>query len=130
MANEAFSGINDQGRASLISINEAIPQRENTGGSSESHDFFVDLLAPSFSMRRASGEVIDRQMFLGALNSSKTRSQRDVAVTLVGSSRAVVTSEVEMDGVTFHNLRVFIATDSGWRLLAWANERAASPSPS
>jgi hypothetical protein len=89
--------------------------------------FLADVLAPALAFRRANGKVVDRTAFLEGVGPGPVRETEIGSVTLHGAHRAVVTCVVTMvDGdrrTPFHNLRVFVRSDTGtWQLLAWANE--------
>jgi hypothetical protein len=111
----------------LVAVNREIPLRETDGGSKTSKEFFANLLAPHFAFRRARGTVDGREEYLASLASAEPREQEGEAVVkLLGESRAFVTCIVRMTAANsvrrFHNARIFIRTDDGWKLLAWANE--------
>jgi hypothetical protein len=120
---------NEASVAELVDLNERMIEAENSGAMPEAHVFFEGLLATAFAFRRASGEVLDRDGFLGALDSGGDRSlDRASEVQLLGTSRALVTCVVRMTvgGVSrrFDNARLFARDSEGnWRLLGWANER-------
>jgi hypothetical protein len=110
----------------LRSLNIDIGEREAKGDVK----FFVDHLAPAFSMLRADGTINDFGQFIKKVGPSPARKTEVESITPFGDHRAVVTCTVTLgqgaDEVRFHNLRVFIHADSPdtpWLLLAWANER-------
>lgn len=108
----------------LVAMNLRFPERENAGD----RPYFEARLAPSFSMRRANGAVVDRERFLGDLKSGGERRALGVGqVTLLGRSRALVLCQVRVGAVVYDNLRMFVrdaAAPEGWFLLSWANEES------
>jgi hypothetical protein len=111
-------------RETLEAVNIEIGNAEARGDKA----YFEDLLAPAFAFRRVSGVVVDRKQYIEAVASSAARPTTVRSITFAGSARAIVSCVVTMetpDGKKdFDNLRVFIRTDSGWKLMAWANEAA------
>jgi hypothetical protein len=90
--------------------------------------FLADVIAPYLVFRRASGAVVDRAAYLAAVASSERRDTDIESIQLHGN-RAVVACIVTVHGANgkttrFHNLRLFTRTESGWKLLGWANEPA------
>ncbi len=92
-------------------------------------EFFRGLLATAFAMRRASGTTDTRDTFICHVKQSNPRTTRDVSVTLLGKNRAAVNCIVEMQGRQYENFRLFIreTENTGWKLLAWANEPIQEP---
>jgi hypothetical protein len=110
-------------RDALETMNVEIGNAESRGDKA----YFEDLLAPAFAFRRASGVIVDRAQFIGAVAPSAPRKTTVRSITFAGHARAVVSCVVAMDveGVSknFDNLRVFVLdADKRWKLLAWANE--------
>lgn len=108
--------------SSLVAMNLAIPDRENSGD----RHYFEARLAPSFSMRRANGLIVDRQRFLDDLRSGGARIGLPLSqVALLGSTRAMVVCQIRIGEVVYDNLRILVRDSSspeGWLLLSWANE--------
>jgi hypothetical protein len=111
----------------LRALNVEIAEQETA----KNTDWFGTLLAPSFTMRRASGALVDKKGFLEALKSSDgvRRQTPVVAGTELDATAAVscVVSMKQSDGSWkgFRNNRLFVRSKdgpSGWQLLAWANE--------
>jgi hypothetical protein len=87
--------------------------------------WFKKVLASAFAFRRASKDVEDRGKFLDSVSEKAARTTEIESIELVGEARAVVRAIVTVQGDVpqrFHNLRLFIRTDDGWKLLGWANE--------
>jgi len=108
----------------LHALNVAIAERETAGDK----DWFAALLAPEFTMRRASGACVNRHEFLDAVGPSANRKTTGVTgeeVELAASAMCVVSME-QPDGSwkSFRNYRAFVRTDTAaaWQLLTWANE--------
>lgn len=96
-------GISDALRA----LNVAIAERETAGDK----DWFAALLAPGFTMRRASGVCVDRHEFLEELRPSANRKTMSVTgeeLELTASAMCVVSME-QPDGSwkSFRNYRAF-----------------------
>ncbi len=115
----------------LRALNIEIAHAETRGDS----EFFQELLAPAFAMRRADGKRLDdRAAYLAGVTASAERRTSVDSISFLGDCRAVVTCVVEMDTAegtkSFLNLRVFVreTPESAWKLLAWANEPAHEPS--
>ena len=109
----------------LRALNVAIGEAETRGDS----NFFDELLAPAFAIRRFDGKRIDdREQFISAVAKSAARTTEVESVTLFESDRALVVCVVTLadpgGAKRFHNLRLFTrqSSDSPWKLLAWANE--------
>jgi hypothetical protein len=92
-------------------------------------EFFEELLAPAFAMRRADGKRIDdRERFIASVAESADRPTKVDSITFFEANRALVVCTVTMDTADgykrFHNLRLFTRPSSSdrWQLLAWANE--------
>ena len=67
--------------------------------------------------------IVDRKEFLDAVASGSDRDTEVESIHLYGD-RAVVTCIVTMKpgGERYHNLRLFVRREGGWKLLGWANE--------
>ena len=108
----------------LLTLNQKIGEAEARGD----REFLDGILAPSMAFRRANPQstVVDRKTYLDSVKPSALRTTEVESVAHVGEKRAIVTCVVTMkvDGEEkrFHNLRIFVRVDEGWKLLAWANE--------
>lgn len=106
----------------LTEINERIGLAESAGDKA----YLEGVLASEFAFRRADGTLVGRTAFLAAVSASAERRTAVERVELFGK-RALVTCVVRMtvqsEEKAFHNLRLFVKTDDGWKLLGWANER-------
>jgi hypothetical protein len=106
----------------LTDLNLQIGYAESAGDkeSLEKH------LAPVLAFRRANGDCVDKQHFLEKVAKGAPRETAIESIDLVGRDRAVVTCVVSMgDGEqqkSFHNIRLFVRMQDGWKLLGWANE--------
>jgi len=89
-------------------------------------DWFGKHLASAFAFRRASKDEEDRSQFLDKLSKKPPRTTNIESIELLGDARAIVRAVVTVHDAgppqRFHNVRLFIATADGWKLLAWANE--------
>ena len=112
---------------SLRALNEDIVAQESAGNT----DYFEQLLADEFAMRRADlTTFVDRETFIAGVAESPARSNEDLDVVLQTSTLAVVrctvaTTKAGVPGL-FNNVRLFVRADEQdrWRLLAWVNESA------
>lgn len=106
----------------LTEINERVGLAESAGDKA----YLEGVLASEFAFRRADGMLVGRTAFMAAVSPSAERKTAVEHVELSGG-RAVVTCVVRMtvqgEEKAFHNLRLFVKTDGGWKLLGWANER-------
>lgn len=111
--------------SSLVSMNLEIPHRENAGDRA----YFDLRLAPSFSMRRANGEVVDRTRFLDGVKPGGERLGLPLSqVSVFGQNRALVVCQVRIGVSVYENVRLLVRDTSapeGWVLLSWANEAQA-----
>jgi hypothetical protein len=84
------------------------------------------VLAPKLAFRRASGKVVDREEFLKDVKPRGPTKTRVESVTFHGKDRAVVicivTVQAEGRDTMYHNIRLFVRHNGGWKLLGWANE--------
>jgi Domain of unknown function (DUF4440) len=106
----------------LEELNVQIGTAETAGD----RDRLDALLAPRLAFRRANGVIEDRGSYLATVAASGGRETEIEAIHLHGN-RAVVACIVTMRGPNgetkrFHNLRLFVREEAGWRLLGWANE--------
>ena len=105
----------------LRRINEQLPIEENAGNRS----FFEDRLAPVFVLRRANGEIQNRDTFLSSLKPGGERvcDPGTIEIQSLGASRALVTCAITIGTQRIHNARLFAKNARGhWELLCWANE--------
>jgi hypothetical protein len=109
----------------LRTINARINDAENTGD----RDFLAGVLAPELAFLRADGKTVDdggRFLQKVAPRQSCELAVEDVEVL---GSRAIVKCVVTCGTARFDNLRLFVRLEGQWKLLAWANERQAGPTP-
>jgi hypothetical protein len=108
----------------LTELNLEIGVAESMGDK----QFLGNVLAPVLAFRRAIGECVGRDAFLGAVKSGARRETEIESISLLGHDRAVVTCIVSMGDANqekrFHNVRLFVLMDREWKLLGWANEPA------
>ena len=111
--------------AALRRLNQEIPVEENRGN----RLFFQDRLAGAFAIRRAKGQLDNREMFLLSLTGGGTRKcdPKTIKVTPLGKQRALVSCIVTVGEDVIHNTRMFIKEAGRWKVLAWANEPVAFP---
>ena len=106
----------------LTDLNLQIGDAESDGDKKS----LEELSAPALAFRRANGDCIDKQHFLENVAKSVPRETTIESIDLVGRNRAIVTCVVSMgDGEqqkSFHNIRLFVRMQDGWKLLGWANE--------
>lgn len=113
----------------LRALNIEIGVRESSGDVA----FFGTRLAGAFAMRRANGDLDDRDKFLAKVVKSDQRDTTVDAVTYFGDRRALVECTVVVGANRFHNLRLFIRdgdSEAPWLLLGWANELVSEGSSS
>jgi Domain of unknown function (DUF4440) len=111
----------------LRALNEDLVAQESAGN----RDYFAQLLADEFAMRRADlTTFVDRETFIAGVAESPARINEDFDIVLRTSTLAVVrcTVATTKDGLPgrFNNVRLFVRPDEEdtWRLLAWVNETA------
>jgi hypothetical protein len=110
----------------LRDINLRIPAAEDSGDRA----FFESLLGAGFGFRRPSGEILDREGFLGIIGKGKRECHpHSIRIFPIGSHRALVTCVLRSrakDGdewKAFDNARLFAKDAQGkWKLVGWANE--------
>lgn len=107
----------------LTRINQDITLAEDGGDVEGLHRH----LAPELVFQRANGDIVSREQFLQAAQPSGPRTLTIRSIELLGQQRALVSCVISMPGqgqvLHFHNLRLFVRTETGeWKLLAWANE--------
>ena len=91
------------------------------------------ILHERLVFRRASGKIVGKQEYLGALpNTTYTvLESTDVEEMHEGNEVAVWAVNVRAKGLTadgnfsgiFRNVRMFVLQDERWQLLAWANTK-------
>ena len=95
-------------------------------GDDDSRDWLGRIIAPHLAFRRANGKINGRNEFLEGVRPSDDRETEIESIEIYGD-RAIVTCVVTLkDGKKFHNLRLFIRDEGGWKLLGWANETSQS----
>jgi hypothetical protein len=117
----------DQTLADLRRVNARIHVEENAGHRA----FFEELLDGAFVMRRARGDLHDRQAFLDALAPGGQRACDPATIEVIGAGRrrAVVTCIINVGADSIQNTRLFVLIQGRWRLLAWVNELVALSDP-
>jgi hypothetical protein len=109
----------------LKRINLEIAAAEDRGD----QEWLASVLAPELAFRRASGVVVGREKFLSDVKARGPSKTEIESIKILGKDRAIVTAIVtlKMDGqdTAFHNVRLFIRQETGWKVLGWANERMA-----
>ena len=105
----------------LKALNEEIGRAETRGD----RGWLEGVIGPQLAFRRANGTVVDRQAFLDNVKKSDERETRVESVEVCGE-RAVVRCTVTMKTAEgsrdFHNLRLFVRQEDGWKVIGWANE--------
>jgi hypothetical protein len=109
-------------KEALRKLNEKIVDAENRGN----RKWLAKILAPRLAFQRADDEktVDDQVAFLQKVKKGGSRVTRIIEPIELYGDRAIVKCIVTADGQKFHNIRLFVRRDGGWKLLAWANERA------
>lgn len=109
----------------LRRFNERLAAEENVGN----RPFFEDRLAPVFVLKRANGEIQDRETFLRLLQPGGQRvcDPKSIQIVSLGLSRALVTCLVRIGEKSIHNARLFALSEGKWQMLAWANEWIQEP---
>ena len=110
----------------LRDINLRIPPAEDSGDKA----FFENLLGAGFGFRRPSGEILDKQGFLGIIGKGERECHpHSIRIFPIGAHRALVTCVLRSrpkDGEPwkeFDNARLFAKNAKGeWKLVGWANE--------
>ncbi len=82
------------------------------------------ILAPRLAFQRADAQktVDDSDAYLQKVAPSGPRQTRVVEPIDICGDRAIVKCVVTTGGRDFHNIRLFVRRDGGWKLLGWANE--------
>ena len=104
----------------LKRLNERINDAENRGD----RDFLAGILAPKLAFQRANPEkTVDNAsaFLLKAMPGGERRIRILDPIQLFGN-RAIVECVVTQGECDYHNLRMFVRRDDGWKLIAWANE--------
>jgi hypothetical protein len=107
----------------LEDLNVQIRVAENQGD----RDWLAGVIAPKLAFQRANPErtISDRNEFLDAVKAGAQGETEVESISLYGN-RAVVTCIVTLktDGGDrrFHNVRLWVRSEGGWKLLGWANE--------
>jgi hypothetical protein len=106
----------------LRELNLKIGDAENRGDS----EWLAGILAPRLAFQRADEQktVDDQIAFLQKVKAGGTRVTLVIEPIQLYGDRAIVQCTVKVEDQEFHNLRLFVRRDSGWKLLAWANERS------
>lgn len=106
----------------LKKINLEIAAAEDRGD----RKWLESILATELAFHRANGKVVGREQFLKDVKPRDKSTTKVESVNFHGKDRAVVTAVVtlKIDGKdkSFHNVRLFIRDETGWKLLGWANE--------
>jgi len=104
----------------LRDLNLQISEAEARGD----REWLASILAPKLAFQRAdpARTVDDREAFLGKVKPGGGGPARIVEPIQLYGNRAIVQSIVTAGGRDFHNLRLFVRRDGGWKLLGWANE--------
>jgi hypothetical protein len=104
----------------LRELNEQMTEAENEGNRA----WFDSVLAPRLAFQRAdeARTIDDRDAFLQKLKPGGDRRNVTIGPIDVHGDRAIVQLIVATGGRRFHNLRLFVRRDGGWKLLGWANE--------
>lgn len=111
----------------LVDLDKAIFAAE----AHEPADGWIDVLhrslADDFRLRRAIGEIEDRERMITRLSRSegvKREFVGDPDVAVVGDA-AVVCTRVRLRSNTFHNAKLFERAPDGWRCVYWRVTREA-----
>lgn len=114
----AASTTSDQ--AVLADLNKKIGEAENCGD----RDWLAGILAPRLAFQRGDDQktIDDQVAFLQKVKEGGKRVTRIIEPIELFRDRAIVQCIVTVDDQEFHNLRLFVRRDGGWKLLAWANE--------
>lgn len=104
----------------LRELNLRIGDAESQGD----REWLASILAPKLAFQRAdpARTVDDRDAFLQKVKPASARSTRIIEPIELYGDRAIVKCMVSVGEQQFHNLRLFVRRDGGWKLLAWANE--------
>jgi Domain of unknown function (DUF4440) len=112
----------DDDKEALRELNLKIGDAENSGD----REWLATILAPRLAFQRADEPrtVDDQVAVLQKLKPGGRRVTNIVEPIELYGDRAIVKCMVTVDGQAFHNIRLFVRHDDGWKLLGWANERA------
>jgi hypothetical protein len=104
----------------LRELNAQINEAENDGN----RDWLATVLAPRLAFQRADpARTVDhRDPFLQKVRAREERGTIRVGPIDVYGNRAIVQCVVAIGDQQFHNLRLFVRREDGWKLLGWANE--------
>ncbi len=104
----------------LRELNLQIGDAEDRGD----REWLATVLAPSLAFQRAdpARTIDDRSAFLEKVKPGGTRVTRIVEPIELYGGRAIVKCVVRVGEQEFHNVRLFVRREGGWKLLGWANE--------
>lgn len=112
----------DDDRRALTQLNTRIAEAENAGD----REWLASICAPRLAFQRAdeARTVDDHIAFLQKVKGGgpPRLTRRIVEPIAVHGNRAIVECIVAVGDKEFHNLRLFVRRDDGWKLLGWANE--------
>jgi hypothetical protein len=119
----------DNDKKSLVELDDATFDAE----AHDPEDSWVDVLhrslADDFRLRRAIGEIENRERMITRLaRTEPVKRERigDPDVAVLGDT-AVVCSRVRVPTGTFKNAKLFERTPGGWRCVYWRVTREAEP---
>jgi len=107
----------------LKDLNVQIRVAENQGD----REWLAGVIAPKLAFQRANPErtISNRDEYLDAVKPGAHGETQVESISLYGN-RAVVTCIVTLKTDSgdrrFHNIRLWIRNEEGWKLLGWANE--------
>ena len=110
----------DDDKQALRELNTRIGAAEDNGD----REWLATILAPRLAFRRAdeARTVDDQVAFLQKVKAGRTSVTRIIEPIEIYGNRAMVQCIVTVGAQEFHNLRLFVRHEGGWKLLGWANE--------
>jgi hypothetical protein len=112
---------------SLVELDKALFAAEGHDPEDGWTDVLHGSLSDDFRLRRAIGEIEDRERMITRLSRSapvKREFLGDPAVAVMGDA-AIVCTRVRVPGGTFTNAKLFERAAGGWRCVYWRVTREA-----
>ena len=115
----------------LLDLNKATFAAEGHEPADSWIEVLHDSLAEDFRLRRAIGEIEDRERMITRLSHSDAVRREflgEADVAIIGDT-AVVCSRIRVASGTFRNTKLFERSSDRWRCVYWRVSREASDEP-